>query len=141
MSEIFARYSRLEELPGLVEKIKSLIPSDAVIALKGELAAGKSTFVKCWAKSEGVEDTGSPTFSIQHIYGERLRHYDLYRKEFEELYETGLVEEFEKPGLHFVEWMDERLGNLLLAGGLELWEIEISPFEEGRIYRVKRMDE
>src|SRR3989344_1150638 len=94
--------------------------SATVIALSGELGAGKTTFAQAAAKALGVEETvNSPTFVIEKIYqlppldsarGEnkfsRLIHIDAYRlKAADELYSLGWSELIADPSnLIIVEW-------------------------------------
>jgi len=88
--------------------------------------------------ARGIEGEGtSPTFSIQHCYGEGLYHYDLYRLEHEEFMQMGLFEEFEKPGWHFVEWGSDTLKHFLEDVGYHVTTVEIIPHGENRIYRIE----
>ena len=101
--------------------------SNGVVILKGDLAAGKTTLVKEFAKKFGIEeDVTSPTFSLQHMYGERVFHYDLYNKGLEHFLAMGMLEEFEKKGLHFVEWGNKELENLLRDAGMDVATIDIN---------------
>jgi tRNA threonylcarbamoyladenosine biosynthesis protein TsaE len=128
----------LDDLPTVVAAMRERIPPDAVIALRGDLAAGKTTLVQTIAKVRGNDSAvTSPTFSLQHAYGEGLYHYDLYRVGFEELAQLGLVEEFERPGWHLVEWMDPELKHFLTAAGYNLWQVTITPEGDRRIYRIE----
>lgn len=98
-----------------------------IILLRGDLAAGKTTLVRNFAKHIGIEQSvTSPTFSLQHIYAEGLYHYDLYNKGLEHFLSLGMLEELEKEGLHFIEWGDKHLENLLLDAGLNVATIDIN---------------
>ena len=121
------RYELSEsEIVGLVEEFLRDFPS-GVVLLKGDLAAGKTTLVKAFAKALGEkEDVTSPTFSLQQIYGEKMFHYDLYNKGLEHFLSLGMLEEFEKEGLHFVEWGDKHLENLLIDAGIDVATIDIN---------------
>jgi tRNA threonylcarbamoyladenosine biosynthesis protein TsaE len=131
----------IDELPEVVRQIREIVPIDAVISLKGDLAAGKTTLVQAVAKEDGISGhVTSPTFSLQHCYGERLFHYDLYRIGFEEMMRLGLFEEFDKPGWHLVEWADEKLKSFLAAAGYNLWEIAITPEGDRRIYSIRLLN-
>jgi tRNA threonylcarbamoyladenosine biosynthesis protein TsaE len=82
-----------------------LRPGD-VIALEGDLGAGKTTFTKGLAKGLDVKKTvNSPTFTIIKEYRGRLPlyHMDVYRvaDAFEDL---GFDEYFEGDGVTVVEW-------------------------------------
>ena len=114
-----------EELPTLVAAFLKEFESGVVI-LRGDLAAGKTTLVQEFVKYLGVdEEATSPTFSLQHIYGEKIYHYDLYNKGLEHFLSLGMLEEFEKEGLHFVEWGDTRLEQLLRDAGIAVATIAI----------------
>jgi len=113
------------------------LPHHAVIFLHGDLAAGKTTLMKAIARSRGVvSEVTSPTFSIQHQYADDLFHYDLYRIDFEELVGLGLLEAFETPGWHVVEWGSDTLADILLQAGFPLYTVTITPDGEGRMYEI-----
>ena len=92
-----------------------------MIALSGDLGAGKTVFAKAFVRAltNKDEDVPSPTFTLVQMYdghrnGEDLKiwHFDLYRlKSAEEIYETGF-EEALTDGVSLIEW-PERAGGLL----------------------------
>jgi len=115
----------LEELDNLVQDVIQEFPSGVVI-LRGDLAAGKTTFVKAMAKELGFnEDVTSPTFSLQQCYGDKIFHYDIYNHGLEHFISLGMLEELEKEGLHFIEWGDDALVNLLANAGIDTMTIDI----------------
>ena len=131
----------LEDLHSVVEAMFDRIPAEAVISLRGDLAAGKTTLVQAIARRLGVEGgVSSPTFSLQHQYSDSLHHYDLYRKDFDEIAELGLLEAFDEPGWHLVEWAPERLKTFWKRAGYPLWEVTITTAGERRIYRIEPYD-
>ena len=81
-----------------------------VLALRGELGAGKTTFAKGVAKALGVRseaEVSSPTFVIIHEYEARvpIYHLDWYRLKTVEGSDREFAEEcFQAPGVTFVEW-------------------------------------
>jgi len=83
-----------------------------VIALHGEMGAGKTTFVHAICNVLGVKDTvGSPTFSIINQYqtnsAEIIYHIDLYRlKDEEEAIQAGVEDCLYSGNYCFVEWPD-----------------------------------
>ncbi len=130
----------LEELGRVVEAMERLLPDDAIVSLRGDLAAGKTTLVQAIARRRGsTSAVTSPTFSLQHRYEDGITHYDLYRKSFDELAQLGLLEAFDEPGWHLVEWADESLKSFWEAAGYNLWEVSITPDEDRRIYRIERL--
>ena len=100
----------------------SLRPGD-VVALTGELGAGKTCFVRGVARGLGVA-TGatSPTFVLINEYRGRVpvHHVDAYRTTtLEELMDLGLAELFDGDGVTLVEWA-EKLRPLLPARAIEV---------------------
>ena len=82
-----------------------------VVALIGNLGAGKTRFVKAAAAGLGVpaEQINSPTFVLIHEYEGRLPiyHFDTYRlRDIDEFMELGADEYFTSNGVCFVEWAD-----------------------------------
>lgn len=129
----------INELDSLLQELDSIlkIKGDCVVILRGDLASGKTTFVKSYVKFLGLDDVvTSPTFSLQAIYSGEIFHYDVYNKTLESFISLGMLEEFEKRGVHFVEWGDERLQQLLLDYGYEVILIEIEKKEEKRLYKL-----
>ncbi|MDP3769452.1 MAG: tRNA (adenosine(37)-N6)-threonylcarbamoyltransferase complex ATPase subunit type 1 TsaE [bacterium] len=100
----------------LAKKIVVLPSSHArVIALKGNLGAGKTTFVQGFAKALGVSDTvQSPTFVLMKIYAVKkkhirhLVHIDAYRIEsLAEMKHIGLSHLLQdKDAIILIEWAD-----------------------------------
>lgn len=92
-----------------------------VVALYGELGAGKTEFVRGACAALGIEavDVSSPSFTIVNEYaGGRLPvyHFDAYRiKSSDEFFELGYEEYFGGDGICFVEW-PERIESLLRVG-------------------------
>lgn len=86
------------------------LPDGAVLALRGDLAAGKTCCVRGMARSFGASDAvHSPTFTLVNQYGtaRRLYHLDLYRLAGpEEVADLGHEELFEPDGICVVEWAD-----------------------------------
>ena len=95
-----------------VRLAERLGPGD-VVALTGELGAGKTCFTQGLARGLGV--TGrvvSPTFVLVNEYRGRLpvHHVDAYRTEsLTELLDLGLDELFSGDGVTVVEWADKLL--------------------------------
>ncbi len=134
MKEIVAS---LETLDSVVAYLNEILPQDCIIFLRGDLAAGKTTLTQAIAKAKGIEgEVTSPTFSLQHCYGDGLYHYDLYRLDYKEFMQMGLFEEFDKEGWHMVEWGSNELKAFLDAAGYNTALIEIEPALEGRKYRI-----
>jgi len=131
----------LDELDKVVSYLDETLPSDTIVFLRGDLAAGKTTLTQAIAKAKGIEgEVTSPTFSLQQCYGAKdgssLYHYDLYRLDHEEFMQMGLFEEFEKPGWHMVEWGSDELKAFLEGVGYNVATIDIESQKNSRIYRI-----
>ncbi|RXJ70283.1 tRNA (adenosine(37)-N6)-threonylcarbamoyltransferase complex ATPase subunit type 1 TsaE [Halarcobacter ebronensis] len=130
--------AKIDELDKVVAVIKELIASeDTIVILRGDLASGKTTFVKSFVKNLGIDElVTSPTFSIQSIYANTIYHYDVYNKTLEEFISLGLLEEFDKSGVHFIEWGDEKLEELLKSYGFKVLVLKIEKREDKRLYII-----
>lgn len=99
-----------EETILLGEKIAKLLSKGDVLLLKGDLGAGKTTFVKGVGIGLGIEDEiNSPTFNILKCYFKKplsLYHIDAYRLEdvSPENKNIGLEEVIEGDGVCVIEW-------------------------------------
>lgn len=94
-----------EETISLGERFGKLLTKGMTIALKGDLAGGKTTFTKGIGKALNIKTViNSPTFTILKIYeGDlTLYHIDAYRLENNE-YDLG-ISEYEQDGITVVEW-------------------------------------
>ncbi|MEY3001736.1 MAG: hypothetical protein RLZZ428_111 [Pseudomonadota bacterium] len=137
--EIIASF---EELGKVSTYLEAHLPLHAIVFLRGDLAAGKTTLVQAIAKQKGVQgEVTSPTFSLQQCYGDTntnvLFHYDLYRLEDDDFMGIGLFEEFEKEGWHLVEWGSDRLKAFFEGVGYAVVMIEIEPVSNGRKYTIQ----
>ena len=89
---------------------EALRPGD-VVALIGDLGAGKTWFTKGVARGLGVapEEVTSPTFVLMRVYEGRLalHHFDAYRLGGEaDFLDLGAEEVFFGDGASVVEWAD-----------------------------------
>lgn len=90
----------------------------SVIALVGELGAGKTYLTRAIAEGLGVADSRvvtSPTFVLVQEYAARLPiyHFDAYRLKTEaEFADLGIDEYFDSGGVCLIEWADRVPGCL-----------------------------
>jgi tRNA threonylcarbamoyladenosine biosynthesis protein TsaE len=112
--------------------LATVLPPDTVLALHGDLGAGKTTFVRGLARAWGeAGPVTSPTFNYFLIYRGRrqLVHLDAYRLTRPEDYDSLLVNEFlESPWCLAIEW-PENIGNHLPPNA---WHLFFSAPEETR---------
>ncbi len=103
----------LTEIKTAAKQLLDLMGSNKVIAMHGEMGAGKTTFIHALCEVLGVNDVvKSPTFSIinQYLYDmdETIYHIDLYRLENEqEAIATGVEDCVYSGSYCFVEWPEK----------------------------------
>jgi len=114
------RYERTtgsaEETEALGRALAALLPRGCVLALRGDLASGKTCLVRGMAAyvAEGTP-VHSPTFTLVNQYGTdpALYHLDLYRLGSpEEVADLGYEELFDSDGICVVEWAERAHGLL-----------------------------
>lgn len=118
----------------LGERLAAHIAPGVVIALEGNLGAGKTTFTRGLARALGVPEgmVTSPTYLLQQDYptdrGYLIHHFDVYRLEDPDQFEAlGVGETFDSGGVSLVEWAD-KAEESLPAG---TWWIKIRHSSDG----------
>ena len=101
-----------DETEAFAREFARKIDNATVVALKGELGAGKTQFVKGFVAGLGsTAEVTSPTFTLIHEYfGSRfpIYHFDFFRIEDRQSAERlGLDEYFFGNGVSVVEWADK----------------------------------
>lgn len=117
--------SSADETFALGRTIGEQLPPQRVIALFGELAAGKTTFIKglaCGAAQIDPTMIQSPTFTYLNIYQgtKPFFHFDLYRlRDIDEFLSMGFDEYFDAEGICCIEW-SERIASYLPKNSLRI---------------------
>lgn len=118
------RKYKLAELPRLAKEIVEKLPqkqSATIVALRGSLGAGKTTFVQALARVLGVEDTvQSPTYVLMKSYPISYKHFshlvhiDAYRLEEPQQFGQLKPDEFlnDPSNIVVVEWPERVKGVL-----------------------------
>jgi tRNA threonylcarbamoyladenosine biosynthesis protein TsaE len=110
-----------EETEAAGRRLALTLRKGAVVALIGDLGAGKTHFTKGLVEALGGDSAGvtSPTFTLVHEYREGslpVFHFDFYRlEEASELRNTGWEEYLLEDGVVVVEWA-ERFPSVLPEG-------------------------
>lgn len=108
----------------IAEFVASIARRGDIIALSGDLGAGKTAFARGFIRSlaGGQQDVPSPTFTLLQVYDAEptpIYHFDFYRIETpEEVWELGF-DEAPAEGIVLIEW-PERLGPLTPADRLAI---------------------
>ncbi len=99
------------ETEALGARLAEKLPGGSVVAMYGDLGAGKTAFVRGMARGMGLScRVSSPTFTIVNEYlGEReLIHFDMYRLSgAEELFEIGWEDYLSRGAVCAVEWSEK----------------------------------
>ena len=127
----------------LADTLCGVLQQGDVVALSGDLGAGKTAFARAFIQALGqrqgmvIDEVPSPTFTIVQVYDELdppVWHVDLYRLEGRaDTFELGLEEAFED-GICLIEWPD-RLADALPANYLSL-DLRMTETEGARIVVV-----
>ena len=99
-----------QETEELGSRLAKQLPDGAVVAMYGDLGAGKTAFVRGMARGMGIDcRVSSPTFTIVNEYpGPReLIHFDMYRLSgADELFEIGWEDYLSRGAVCAVEWSE-----------------------------------
>ncbi|HNY00426.1 MAG TPA: tRNA (adenosine(37)-N6)-threonylcarbamoyltransferase complex ATPase subunit type 1 TsaE [Oscillospiraceae bacterium] len=108
MQEIITTSEAETETAG--ENFARELPGGTVVAIYGDLGAGKTAFVRGMARGMGLScRVSSPTFTIVNEYlGDReLIHFDMYRlKSSDELFDIGWEDYLARGAVCAVEWSE-----------------------------------
>lgn len=105
----------LTQLPQAANQLIDMLGNNTIVALHGQMGAGKTTLTMTLLNALGVEQpslAGSPSFALINEYrsdttAELIYHFDLYRlNNLEEALEIGIEDYFDSGALCFIEWPD-----------------------------------
>ena len=119
------------------EDIAAILKPGDVLALEGDLGAGKTTLARAVIRAlagDPALEVPSPTFTLVQSYDARIpaRHFDLYRlSDPGELLELGFDEAREE-GVALVEW-PERAGGLI---GEDVIHVRLAEEGDGRVAEI-----
>lgn len=126
----------------LGRKIASVLKGDEVIAMFGDLGAGKTAFTRGLADGLGFSyGVSSPTFAIVNEYSAKFNiyHFDMYRITSEDdLYSTGFFDYLDN-GVLVIEWSE----NIEYALDEKTIRITINKGDSNnlRIFTIEGLDE
>jgi len=127
----------LDAIDSAAEEFISSIGSARIIAISGDMGAGKTTFIQALCRVLGVTQiVNSPTFALINEYftfeGESVYHFDLYRIENPvELFDIGYEDYLFSGAYCFIEW-PEKASALIPEEALQI-EIKVIENEARQI--------
>jgi tRNA threonylcarbamoyladenosine biosynthesis protein TsaE len=122
---------KLEHTLKLAQMIAEVITADFIVALSGDLGAGKTTLVRYILHALGIKGSiKSPTFTYVEPYkldNIDIYHFDLYRfSNPEDWFDFGFDEYFINSHICFIEWA-EKAGSMISKAD---WQINLQISEE-----------
>lgn len=100
--------STAQETEALAAALATAVPENHMLALHGDLGAGKTTFIRGLARSWNInEPVTSPTFNLYTIYNgsRQLVHLDAYRLDSGADLDALMIDDFlQEPWCFAVEW-------------------------------------
>ncbi len=123
-------------------RIASVLKGDEVLAMFGDLGAGKTAFTRGVASGLSFDNgVSSPTFAIVNEYSAKFNiyHFDMYRiTDEEDLYSTGFYD-YLGNGVLIIEW-SENIEYALDDNTIRI-KIEKTDDENVRIFTIEGLDE
>ncbi|MGY3054638.1 tRNA threonylcarbamoyladenosine biosynthesis protein TsaE [Pedobacter sp. UYEF25] len=131
----------LSKLPNIASELLSFAKEEKIFLFEGEMAAGKTTFIKVLCAALGVVETvSSPTYSIVNEYQgkkSQIFHFDFYRiKTVEEAFDIGFEEYVDSNAICLIEW-PEKIEVLLPQNYIKV-TIEVGENDE-RIFNFSKI--
>jgi tRNA threonylcarbamoyladenosine biosynthesis protein TsaE len=105
----------IDSLKEIVIDLLELLNDHHIVALEGQMGAGKTTFVQQVLKAMGIEELdGSPTYSLINQYESpfygTVYHLDLYRlNSLEEIFDIGIEELLYQKCICLIEWPEKMI--------------------------------
>jgi tRNA threonylcarbamoyladenosine biosynthesis protein TsaE len=128
-----------EETRAAAAKLAASLKPGDVLALHGELGAGKTCFIQGLAAALGAERTvNSPTYTLINEYPGRIKlnHIDFYRiRHAQDALTMGLDEYFDSDAITAIEWA-ERIAPLLPERTIHI-EIHPGATENERVITIR----
>jgi tRNA threonylcarbamoyladenosine biosynthesis protein TsaE len=133
----------LNELPAIAGEVYNFGKDKNIWLLKGDLGAGKTTFINEVTNYMGVRDhVSSPSYALVNEYliteDQKVFHLDLFRlKSVYEAHDIGIEEYLDSGNYCFIEW-PEVIGSMITDNYLDI-NIQ-NPEKEIRIFNIQKYE-
>lgn len=125
----------------LGSRIAGVLKGKEMIAMFGDLGAGKTAFTRGLCEGLGIDEgVSSPTFAIVNAYSGRypVYHFDMYRiKDLDDLFATGFYD-YIGTGITIIEW-SENIESELEPDCIRI-RITKTDDENERIFEIEGLD-
>lgn len=125
----------------LGSRIAGVLKGKEMIAMFGDLGAGKTAFTRGLCEGLGIDEgVSSPTFAIVNVYSGRypVYHFDMYRiKDVDDLFATGFYD-YIGTGITIIEW-SENIESELEPDCIRI-RITKTDNEDERIFEIEGLD-
>lgn len=139
MTELISK--SVEDTENIGINLSRHLKGTEIIALYGDLGAGKTAFTRGLVKGLGMEDqVSSPTFSIVNEYLGNIPvyHFDMYRIDnWDDLYSIGFFDYIDK-GILVIEW-SENIEGALPDNYMKI-TITYGKNDNERIFKIEGLD-
>ena len=129
------------ETEQLGEKLANKLNGNEIIALYGDLGAGKTALTRGICKGLDVKNSvSSPTYAIVNEYSGKFTvyHFDMYRvKSIDDLYSTGYFDYIDN-GILIIEW-SENIDSILPENVIKI-NISYGKKENERIIQIEGIE-
>lgn len=123
------------ETEAVAGALARLLPADRILALHGDLGAGKTTFIRGLARAWAIDEpVTSPTFNLYTIYqgSRQLVHLDAYRLRSADDLDALMIQDFMRsPWCFAIEW-PERISTAIPDDAWHL-DLEITTHQQHHI--------
>ncbi len=130
----------VEDTEKFAEEFSKSLTGSEIIAMYGDLGAGKTSFTRGLAKGLEVEQTvTSPTFAIVNEYSGNypLYHFDMYRIEnWDDLESIGFFD-YINTGIIIIEW-SENIEGALPSGVIRVY-IDKTDKDNERLIKIEEI--
>ncbi len=98
------------ETAAVAKAFAETVKPGTVVAFKGGLGVGKTTFTRYFCEALDTKDSvSSPTFALVNCYRAKypVCHFDMYRiSSFDDLYSTGFFDYLDEGAVLMIEWSE-----------------------------------